>query len=437
MNEKVTIIGGGLAGSSAALALGKRGIKSVLYEMRPRKMTPAHSGGNLAELVCSNSMGSRETFSANGLLMAELAKLACPLLEIATKNTVPAGKALAIDRESFGREVTSAIESNPFIELVRDEISSIPSDGFVIIASGPLTSDSLIEDIKRITGGSALYFFDATSPTVALDSIDILKAFWGNRRDPNGADYLNCPMNEVEFKAFCDALKDAERTEIRDFEPDKLFEACLPVELLVQRDYEALRFGPLKPVGLKDPNTGKRPHAIVQLRREDSAGEYLNLVGFQTRLKYAEQKRVFSMIPALKNARWVRLGHMHKNFYFDAPRLLDEFLRLKSDNRIFLAGQITGGEGYLEAVSQGFSSACHIAMMFRDSEPMIFPEVSLLGAFPRALVSSKAECYQPQKVSFGMLPPLNENIRGRRPRREKLVARSISALDEFIEKYKP
>ena len=437
MNEKVTIIGGGLAGSSAALALARRGIQSVLYEMRPRKMTPAHSGGNLAELVCSNSMGSRETFSANGLLMAELVKLSCPLLEIATKNTVPAGKALAIDRESFGREVTSAIESNPFIELIRDEISSIPSDGFVIIASGPLTSDSLIEDMKRITGGSALYFFDATSPTVTLDSIDMSKAFWGNRRDPDGADYLNCPMNEIEFKAFCDALKDAERTEIRDFEPDKLFEACLPVELLVQRDFEALRFGPLKPVGLKDPNTGKRPHAVVQLRREDSAGEYLNLVGFQTRLKYPEQKRVFSMIPALKNARWVKLGHMHKNFYFDAPRLLDEFLRLKSDNRIFLAGQITGGEGYLEAVSQGFSSACYIAMMFRDSEPMIFPEVSLLGAFPRALVNSKAECYQPQKVSFGMLPPLDENIRGRRPRREKLVARSFSALDEFIEKYKP
>lgn len=431
----MTIIGGGLAGSSAAITLAEQGIRSVLYEMRPVKMTPAHSTGDLAELVCSNSLGSQDIFTANGLLMAELSKMNCRLLKIAFQHSVPAGQALGVDREAFGKAVTSYIESNPYIEVIREELTSIPPNGVVIIATGPLTSENLIDEIKNITGESSLYFFDATSPSVALDSVDMSKAFWGNRYDSEKNDYLNCPMDENEFKSFCDALVNAERAEIHDFEPDRLFEACLPVELLAQRDYEALRFGPLKPVGFKDPKTGKRPYAIVQLRREDAEGRYLNLVGFQTRLRYSEQKRVFSMIPALRNARWVRFGHMHKNFYLDAPKLLDEFLRLKSDKRIFFAGQITGGEGYLEAIAQGFTVAFYVSFIIQGMKPVLFPDVTLLGAFPKALVNSMNDYYQPQKVNFGMLPPLEINIKSRRQRREKLAHRSFSALDNFKVKY--
>lgn len=398
--------------------------------MRPGKMTEAHVSGELSELVCSNSLGSRETFSANGLLMKELETLSCPLLKIANVNSVPAGKALAVDRERFAKDITSSVESSEFIELVRDEAITIPSEDYMILATGPLTSESLMTELKRNIGDDGLYFFDATSPSVTLETVDMSKAFWGNRRDFQGRDYLNCPMNEDEFKVFCNELVKAERTEIRDFEPDRLFEACLPIELLADRDFEAIRFGPLKPVGLIDPSTGKRPFAIVQLRREDPDGAVLNLVGFQTRLKYSEQKRVFSMIPALHNARFVRLGHMHKNFYLDAPRHLDEFLRLKSDPRIFLAGQITGGEGYLEAVSQGMLSAIYVSMILKGDEPILFPEETLLGAYPRALIKSQDGAYKPQKVGFGMLPPLDVNIRGRRPRREKLAERSLRTLEQ-------
>ena len=437
MVDKVCIIGGGLAGSSAALALADRGIESTLYEMRPSKMTPAHTSGNLSELVCSNSMGSRETFSANGLLMAELQMLSCPILKIADRNTVPAGKALAVDRVAFALDVTQAIESNPLIELAREEMKSISSDGIVIIATGPLTSESLINDLKQLTSEDDLFFFDATSPSVTLDSIDMSRSFWANRRDPSGSDYLNCPMDKDEFDIFFNALVNAERTEIRDFEPDKVFESCLPIELIASRDSEALRFGPLKPIGLKDPSTGKMPWAVVQLRREDSAGEKLNLVGFQTRLKYSEQKRVFGLIPALRETRWVRFGHMHKNFYLNAPILMDEFLRLKSDPRIYFAGQITGGEGYLEAVSQGFLTAVNIARECHDLNPILFPNETMLGAFPRTLMNSAPGKYQPMKVSFGMLPPLEKNIRGRRPRREKQTERSLETLRDFIVKFNP
>ena len=432
MKSQVKIIGGGLAGSAAALELASRNIQVELYEMRPEKMTPAHQTGDLSELVCSNSMGSQRTFSANGLLMSELEILDCRLLKIAKANCVPAGQALAPDRVKFAQEVTSIIESDLNINLVREEIQKIPDDSIVILASGPLTSDALIKEIKLLIGNEGLYFFDATSPTVTLDSIDMSRAFWANRRDPEANDYLNCPFEVDEFNEFYEALKDAERVEIKDFEPDKLFESCLPIEIIASRDSEALRFGPMKPVGLVDPETQTGHYAIVQLRKEDKEGKNLNLVGFQTRLKYSEQKRVFSKIPALKNARFVRFGHMHKNFYIDAPLHLDEFLRLKSAPDLFMAGQITGAEGYLEAIAQGTVAGINVARILKNKNPVSFPSETILGAFSEVLTGFEGKNFQPMKVNFGILPPLKIRVRKRRERREKMAERSLEVLNEFI-----
>jgi methylenetetrahydrofolate--tRNA-(uracil-5-)-methyltransferase len=436
MSEKVTIIGGGLAGSAAALELASRGIPVVLYEMRPAVMTPAHASGNLAELVCSNSLGSSHTFAANGLLMAELEMLDCKLLKIAQRNNVPAGKALAVDRIKFSEDVTRVVSENRDIELRHEEIKSIPGDSICLIASGPLTSDALIHQVKSLTGEENLYFFDATSPTVTLDSIDMSKAFWGNRRDNEGADYLNCPMNPDEFDIFYRELVNAERIEIKDFEPDKLFESCLPVEIIAGRQKDALRFGPLKPVGLKHPQTQERFYSVVQLRREDTEGSRLNMVGFQTRLKYPEQKRVFRLIPALQNAEFVRFGHMHRNFFMNAPRLLDEFLRLKTAPALYFAGQITGGEGYLEAIAQGTFTGINISRVFHGQAPVSFPSDTLMGAFPLALTGSSGSTYQPMKVSFSLLPQVDKKIRGKRLRREKQSERSLEELAKFIKEHK-
>jgi methylenetetrahydrofolate--tRNA-(uracil-5-)-methyltransferase len=432
MKSRVTIIGGGLAGSAAALELASRDIPVILHEMRPDKMTPAHSTGELAEPVCSNSFGSMRNFSANGLLMSELELLGCKLIKIAKSNAVPAGQALAVDRLGFSSAVTMRLEQNPNIELRRGEIAKIPRDTIVILASGPLTSDALMEDIESIAGCDGLYFFDATSPTVTLESLDMSRAFWANRRDPDGDDYLNCPLEIEEFNLFHKALVDAERVEIKDFEPDKLFESCLPIEIIAMRDSEAMRFGPMKPVGLSHPETGEKYYSIVQLRREDKEGKHLNLVGFQTRLKYPEQKRVFSMIPALKNAKFVRYGHMHKNFFMDAPKLLDEYLRMKSDSKIFTAGQVTGGEGYLEAIAQGTCAGINVAQVINEKEPLLFPKETILGSFASSLINFEGKSFQPMKVNFGMVPPLEKRIRGRRERREKLAERSLVILSKFI-----
>jgi methylenetetrahydrofolate--tRNA-(uracil-5-)-methyltransferase len=432
MPEFVTVIGGGLAGCAASLHLSDLGIPVKLFEMRPSKMTPAHTGGGLAQLVCSNSLGSQSTFSANGLLLAELEKLNCRLVEITKRTSVPAGGALATDRGQFEEAVTKAIEDDKNINLVREEIQRIPPDNLTIIATGPLSSDAMISELKRMTSDDDLYFFDATSPTVTLDSIDMTRAFWGNRRDSEGTDYLNCPFSVEEFESFHKELVSAERVEIKDFEPDKLFESCLPIEIIGSRDSEALRFGPMKPIGLKNPQTGKGEYALVQLRREDKDGTRLNLVGFQTRLKYSEQKRVFSMIPALKNAEFVRLGHMHKNFYLNAPKYLDNFLRLKSTPNVFLAGQITGGEGYLEAVAQGVAVAYHVADVFNGRSPEQFPSDTMLGAFIRSLVEFPGDNYQPLKVSFGMLPELPKRIRNKRERRGKQAEIALQSMADFI-----
>lgn len=432
MKSKVTIIGGGLAGSAAALELAKRDIPVILHEMRPDKMTPAHSTGELAEPVCSNSFGSMRNFSANGLLMSELELLGCELVKIAKSHSVPAGQALAVERLGFSSAVTMRLEQNPNVELKRGEITKIPRDTIVILASGPLTSDALMEDIKSIIGSDGLYFFDATSPTVTFESLDMSRAFWANRRDPDGDDYLNCPLEIDEFNLFHKSLVEAERVEIKDFEPDKLFESCLPIEKIAERDSEAMRFGPMKPVGLSHPETGEEYYAIVQLRREDKEGRHLNLVGFQTRLKYQEQKRVFSLIPALKDAKFVRYGHMHKNFYMDAPNLLDEYLRFKSNPNIFAAGQITGGEGYLEAIAQGTSAGINVAQVINGKEPIIFPNETILGSFASSIINFEGKNFQPMKVNFGMVPPLEKRVRGRRERREILAERSLDILKGFL-----
>lgn len=436
MSDFVTVIGGGLAGSAASLHLADLGIPVKLFEMRPSRMTPAHTGAGLAQLVCSNSLGSMSTFAANGILLAELEKLNCRLVAIAKRTSVPAGGALAIDRTLFEDMVTKAVEDDKNITLVREEAQSIPTESLSIIATGPLTSDAMISELKRMTSEDDLYFFDATSPTVTLESLDMTRAFWGNRRDSEGTDYLNCPLSVEEFESFHKELVSAERVEIKDFEPDKLFESCLPIEIIASRDSEALRFGPMKPIGLKNPQTGKGEYALLQLRREDKDGTRLNLVGFQTRLKYSEQKRVFSMIPALKNAEYVRLGHMHKNLFLNAPKYLDKFLRLKSAPNVFLAGQITGGEGYLESVALGVAVAHHVADVFNGKSPEQFPSDTMLGAFIRSLIDYPGENYQPLKVSFGMLPDLPKRIRNKRERRGVQAERALKSMSDYLSNLK-
>ncbi|RLA86100.1 MAG: methylenetetrahydrofolate--tRNA-(uracil(54)-C(5))-methyltransferase (FADH(2)-oxidizing) TrmFO [Deltaproteobacteria bacterium] len=430
--ERVIVIGGGLAGCEAAWQLARREIRVVLYEMKPRRFSPAHRSPNLAELVCSNSLKPMELTTAHGLLKEEMRRLDSIIVQEALKSQVPAGTALAVDREEFSRRVTERLESIPHIEIIREEVTQIPPEGYVILATGPLTSEGLMEAIARLTKRDYLHFYDATSPIVTADSIDFEKAFRGSRYGKGGGDYINCPMTKEEYYRFVDELLRAEKVPFRDFEKVVPYEGCMPIEDMAQRGRDALAFGPLRPVGLLDPRTGRRPYAVVQLRPENRERTLYNMVGFQTKLKYPEQDRVFRLIPGLERAEFVRYGSVHLNAFIDAPRLLDEFLRLRGEPRILFAGQITGVEGYVESAATGLLAGINVSRMTRGLPLVAPPPTTALGALISHITNQYTPQYQPMGVNFGLFPPLEDPPKKKGERRAKLVERALRDLENWI-----
>ncbi len=432
MREKVTIIGGGLAGCEAAWQLANRGIDVVLYEMRPNKMTPAHHTGYLAELVCSNSLRSNRLENAVGLLKEEMRRLGSIVIKAADLHRVPAGGALAVDREAFSKYITESIESHPHIKIVREELDHIPQDGYVIVATGPLSSPSIANSIKELLKEEYLFFFDAAAPIVTYDSLDHSKIFRGSRYD-RGNDYLNCPMTEEEYDKFWNELINADVVPVRDFENEQVFEGCMPIEVMAARGKDTLRFGPLKPVGLVDPRTGKEPYAVVQLRQDNAKGTLYNMVGFQTRLKFGEQKRVFSLIPGLENAEFVRYGVMHRNTFINSPKLLNEFYQMRNNPRIYFAGQITGVEGYVESASSGLVAGRHLAYVLTNKDIVPFPETTAIGALARYISDPSVSDFQPMNINFGLMAPLGKRIKNKQERNRKISERSLEIINQFID----
>lgn len=426
---QAAVIGGGLAGSEAAWQLVQRGIAVTLYEMRPERMTPAHQTGLLAELVCSNSLGSNLPDRALGLLKNELRQLDSLILAAADATSVPAGGALAVGREAFARLVTERITNHPLIDLRRQEILEIPASGVVVIATGPLTSEPLAASVGAWTGEQYLYFYDAMAPIVSADSIDETRVFRASRYDKGDADYINCPMTKDEYDTFVQALLSAERIPLHSFErEDKhFFEACLPVEVIAERGHESLAYGPLRPVGLQDPRTGRRPYAVVQLRQDDLAATLYNLVGFQTNLRWGEQQRVFSLIPGLERAEFVRFGQMHRNTYLDSPSLLEPTMSLRKENRLFFAGQITGTEGYVGSTASGYVAGLNASRLLRGLEPLVFPQTTMIGALCGYITAPQGR-FQPMKANFGLLPPLSKRVRNKKHRYQAFVSRAMEDL---------
>lgn len=450
MKDYVTIIGGGLAGCEAAYQIAKKGIKVKLYEMKPVKFTEAHNNENLAEIVCSNSFKSNLHTNACGLLKEELRYMDSLLIKIADETQVPAGQALAVDREIFSKRVTEEIEKNPLIEIIHEEVTNIEKmvkEGIVIIATGPLTSKRMAEEISKITGEDKLYFYDAAAPILTKESIDFGIAFFGNRYDQEkqkdetieewkkrlenqDASYINLPMNKEEYENFWQELVNAEIVTLHEFEKREIFEGCMPIEVMAKRGIDTLRYGPLKPVGFDDPRTGKRPYAIVQLRQDDTDGIIYNVVGFQTNLKYGEQKRVFSMIPGLGNAEFVKYGVMHRNTYINSTKLLDNTYCLKKNENVFFAGQITGVEGYVESISSGLVAAINACQKYFGKEKIVFPETTMLGALAK-YISTENDKFQPMNANFGIVPELNEKIRDKKLKYGKLADRGIADLKKL------
>ena len=426
MKDYITIIGGGLAGSEAALQIAKRGIKVKLYEMKPVKFSEAHSNENLAEIVCSNSFKSNLLTNACGLLKEELRRLGSELMQVADETKVPAGQALAVDREMFSEKVTKLIEENENIEIIHEEVTEIPGDGIVIIATGPLTSGRLSEQIAKLINEDGLYFFDAAAPIIEKDSIDMNIAFYGDRYGKVGDNsYINLPMNKEEYLVFYNELVNAEIAELHEFDKKEIFEGCMPIEIMAKRGEETLRFGPLKPVGFTNPHDGTKPYAIVQLRQDNSEGTLYNIVGFQTNLKFGEQKRVFSMLPGLKNANFAKYGVMHRNTYINSTKLLDETYNLKENNRIYFAGQITGVEGYVESISSGLVAAVNACEQFNETGMKItYPETTMIGCLAK-YISTEHDNFQPMNANFGILPVLDKKIRDKKERYEALAKRSL------------
>ncbi|MEC9488365.1 MAG: methylenetetrahydrofolate--tRNA-(uracil(54)-C(5))-methyltransferase (FADH(2)-oxidizing) TrmFO [Halanaerobium sp.] len=429
MEPEVTIIGAGLAGSEAAWQLARRGRKVHLYEMRPGKKTPAHKTGFFAELVCSNSLRSNHLANAVGLLKEEMRRLDSLIIQVADRKQVPAGGALAVDREGFAYEITRTLAEHPNVEVIRSEVQSIPAARPLIIATGPLTSEGLTVSIQRMTGEDYLYFFDAAAPIVTADSIDYDRAFKASRYDRGEAAYINCPLNEEKYMAFYQALLNAEEHPLEDFEDETYFEGCLPVEEMARRGEQTLLYGPLKPVGLIDPRTGQQPYAVVQLRQDNREGTLFNLVGFQTRLKWGEQKRVFQMIPGMEEAEFVRYGVMHRNTFINSPRLLDAAYKYRKEQGLFFAGQITGVEGYVESASSGLVSGINAARLLQGKEPVIFPAETAIGALARYISAKDGGDFQPMNVNFGIIPPLAERIRNKRERKMAYSERALEVLE--------
>ena len=430
---EVTVIGAGLAGSECAWQLAQRGVHVTLREMKPEKKTPAHLTDNFAELCCSNSLRSDQLENAVGLLKEEMRRLDSLILTCADATRVEAGGALAVDRHGFAQMVTERIKNHPNITVVPGEVTDIP-EGEVIIASGPLTSDALAERLQVLLGeDSDLHFYDAAAPLVSAESVDMDKAWFGSRYDKGGLDYVNCPMNQEEYDAFWQALTSAQEAEVHGFEDSQVFEGCMPVEVMARRGHDTLLYGPLKSRGLDDPRTGRWPYAVVQLRRDNADGTVYNLVGFQTHLRFPEQKRVFSMIPALHDAEFLRYGVMHRNTFLNSPKLLDRYYRLKAEPRISFAGQMTGVEGYVESAASGFLVGVETARRLRGMEPIDFPRETAIGALGLYVSNQSITQFQPMNINFGIIPPLDHRVKGKRNKNAELSQRSLAIIDQIKE----
>ena len=434
--KKVAVIGAGLAGSEAAYRIAEEGFNVDLYEMRPVKQTPAHRTQNFAELVCSNSLGGKEITTGAGLLKEEMKILGSIIVPVAEEFSVPAGGALAVDREKFSKKITQILENHPNIKVIRKEITKLPEDyDFVIIATGPLTSEDLSKEIQKITGAEHLYFYDAIAPTVDAETVDYSKGFWGDRYGKGEGDYFNCVLTEDEYELFYNELLKGEQVPLKDFERAVFFEGCLPIEEIARRGKQTLLFGPMKPVGLVDPKTGKQPFAVVQLRKENREGTLLSMVGFQTKLKYPEQKRIFRLIPALKNATFVRLGSIHRNTFIQSQKVLKPTLQLKKDPKILFAGQITGVEGYVASAATGILAGINVSRMLKGQEPVVPPETTMLGGLVRYITEPKEEL-QPMNPNFALLPDLNQKIKNKRKRKLLKAERAVKDMKRFYESLK-
>ncbi len=430
--EEIKVIGGGLAGSEAAWILAKLGFRVVLYEMRPLRMTPAHRTDKLAELVCSNTLGSTELTSGAGLLKAEMSLLGSLIVEAAKQASVPAGSALGVDRELFSDYVTRRLQEHPNVRIVREEIRRVPEEDLTVVATGPLTSQELTEHIRELVGYETLYFYDAVSPIVEAESVDFSKGFWGSRYGKGGDDYFNCVLTEEEYRRFYEELLKGETVQPKDFEKAVHFEGCLPVEEMARRGYQTLLFGPMKPVGLTDPRTGKQPFAVLQLRKENREGTLLSLVGFQTKLTYPEQKRIFRLIPCLRNAVFVRLGSMHRNTFIQSNRVLTPFLNMRKRENIFFAGQITGVEGYVASAATGILAGLNAGRLAEGKPLVAPPQETMLGALVRYVTTKEGEL-QPMGPVFGLLPPLDKRVRDKRKRKELMAERALIKMKEWVE----
>lgn len=431
MEKKVIVIGAGLAGSEAAWQLAKRGVNVDLYEMRPKKMTPAHKTQNFAELVCSNSLRANNITNAVGLLKEEMRRLDSLIIRCADATQVPAGGALAVDRDKFSEMITETIKNHPNINVIEEEITQIPKGDIpVVVATGPLTSDALSQDIRTYTKQEGLYFYDAAAPIIEKDSIDMNKVYLKSRYDKGEAAYLNCPMTKDEFFNFYNALITAEAAPLKEFEKEIYFEGCMPFEEMAKRGEKTLLFGPMKPVGLEDPKTDKRPYAVVQLRQDNSEGTLYNIVGFQTHLKWGEQKRIINLIPGLENANIVRYGVMHRNTYLNSPQLLEKTYKLKEEKNIYFAGQMTGVEGYVESAASGIVAALN-ALYNQEDKQIIFPTETMIGAMANYIVDNTSKNFQPMNANFGIIKPLPERIKDKKEKYERYANRSLEILENF------
>ncbi|WJY28748.1 MULTISPECIES: FADH(2)-oxidizing methylenetetrahydrofolate--tRNA-(uracil(54)-C(5))-methyltransferase TrmFO [Sporosarcina] len=432
MTPSVNVIGAGLAGSEAAWQIANRGVSVRLYEMRPVQQTPAHHTDKFAELVCSNSLRANSLTNAVGVIKEEMRRLDSVIISAADACSVPAGGALAVDRHEFSQHVTDKVRNHPLIEVVNEEVTEIP-EGITVIATGPLTSPALAEKVRQLTGEEYLYFYDAAAPIVEKDSIDMDKVYLKSRYDKGEAAYLNCPMDEEEFGRFYDALVNAEVAELKEFEKEVYFESCMPVEVLASRGEKTLLFGPMKPVGLEDPKTGKRPKAVVQLRQDDAAGTLYNIVGFQTHMKWGAQKEVLRLIPGLENVEIVRYGVMHRNTFINSPRVLEPTYQLRANPNLFFAGQMTGVEGYVESAGAGLVAGMNAARLALGEELCVLPKETALGSMARYITEADSKNFQPMNVNFGLFPDLGERIRSKVERAEKHAERALAALETFKE----
>ncbi|MBE6097089.1 MAG: methylenetetrahydrofolate--tRNA-(uracil(54)-C(5))-methyltransferase (FADH(2)-oxidizing) TrmFO [Schwartzia succinivorans] len=432
--KKIIIAGAGLAGSEAAWQAAERGVKVELYEMRPEHMTPAHKTGEFAELVCSNSLRGAGLENAVGVLKEEMRRLGSVVMEAADATKVPAGGALAVDRHGFSQRITEKVSNHPNVTVIHKELTEIPmeDDAVTIVATGPLTAGALAEDIKKRVGQGYFYFYDAAAPIVTLESVDMTRAWRASRYDKGEAAYINCPMTKEEYTAFWNALVTAEKAPTHDFEKEIFFEGCMPVEVMASRGEDTLLFGPLKPVGLDDPRTGKRPYAVVQLRQDNAEGTLYNIVGFQTHLKWPEQRRVFAMIPGLENAEFVRYGVMHRNTFINSTLALLPTMQLKDEPRLFFAGQMTGVEGYVESASSGLVAGINAARLVMGKEPVVFPEATAHGALCHYITTADSKKFQPMNVNFGLMPKPAERIRDKKLKKQKIAEAALAALDDFL-----